>query len=140
MSPATRIHGFLSHDESRALVRTADLLFLPMHDLPVGVRATVVPGKTYEYIASGRPILAAVPDGDARDLLAATGTAALCRPKDSNAMATAIIETYERSRAGHPGQSPNEGVLRRHEYRSLAGELAAVFDRLTVTRPSALRA
>ena len=40
---------------------------LPMQDLRAGVRATIVPGKTYEYLATGRPILAAVPDGDARD-------------------------------------------------------------------------
>jgi glycosyltransferase involved in cell wall biosynthesis len=134
-SPATRILGFLSHEESRALVRTSDLLFLPMHDLPLGARATVVPGKTYEYIASGRPILAAVPDGDARDLLTAAGTAVLCRPKDSRAIAAAIVEAYERSHGDAPEQAPEE-LLRRHDYRSLAGELAAVFDQLTPVRPA----
>ncbi len=34
-------------------MRSADLLFLPMQNLPPGVRATIVPGKTYEYLASG---------------------------------------------------------------------------------------
>ena len=58
--------GYLAHDESLALVRSADLLLLPMQDLPAGTRAGLVPGKTYEYLASGRPILAAVPEGDAR--------------------------------------------------------------------------
>ena len=62
--------GYLAHDETVALLRSADLLFLPMHDLPEGRRATIVPGKTYEYLASRRLILAVVPDGDARDLLA----------------------------------------------------------------------
>jgi glycosyltransferase involved in cell wall biosynthesis len=136
-SPATRILGFVSHEESRALVRTADLLFLPMHDLPPGARATVVPGKTYEYVASGRPILAAVPEGDARDLLAAAGTATLCRPKDSGAIADAIVAAYERSRDGSPIPGVPEHVLSRYDYRSLAGELAGVFDRVTRVRAAA---
>jgi glycosyltransferase involved in cell wall biosynthesis len=132
-SPAPRILGFLSHEESRALVRSADLLFLPMHDLPSDVRATVVPGKTYEYIASGRPILAAVPEGDARDLLEAAGTALLCRPKDVDAMAAAILLAYERSRSGEAVEAPPAALLERYEYRALAGELARVFDRLLGT-------
>jgi glycosyltransferase involved in cell wall biosynthesis len=129
-SPAPRVLGFLSHEESRALVRSADLLFLPMHDLPPGARATVVPGKTYEYVASGRPILAAVPEGDARDLLAAAGTALLCPPKDVDAIARAILTAYERSRAGTTPEAPPPDLLRLYEYRSLARRLGDVFDRL----------
>lgn len=129
-SPAPRVLGFLSHEESRALVRSADLLFLPMHDLPPHLRATVVPGKTYEYIASGRPILAAVPEGDARDLLAAAGTALLCRPRDVDAIAAAILHAYERSRSGEPLVAPPPALLQRFEYSGLTRELAGVFDRL----------
>ena len=61
-------------------MRSADLLFLPMHDLPPGRRAGLVPYKTYEYLAAERPILAAVPDGDARDILSRVSHATLCRP------------------------------------------------------------
>ena len=60
---------FLPHAATVELISSADLLFLPMHELPEGVSARIVPCKTYEYLASGRPVLAAVPDGDARDLL-----------------------------------------------------------------------
>ena len=65
-----RTPGLLAHRETVALMRSADLLFLPMHDLPPGTRASLIPYKTYEYLAAGRPILAAVPDGDVRDMLA----------------------------------------------------------------------
>jgi glycosyltransferase involved in cell wall biosynthesis len=127
-SPATRIHGFLPHAESIALMQSASLLFLPMHDLPDGVRATVVPGKTYEYLASGRPILAAVPQGDAHDLLSAAGTAFLCSPNDVDSMATAIVNAYDRERSGEPRKAPSKELLRRYEYSTLARELASVFD------------
>jgi glycosyltransferase involved in cell wall biosynthesis len=139
-SPATRVLGFLSHAESRELVRTADLLFLPMHDLPEGTRATVVPGKTYEYVASGRPILAPVPEGDARDLLSAAGTALFCRPRDIDGIAAAIVGAYERSSSGGRVEPPPADLLRAYEYSGLAKKLARVFDQLSSARQSALAA
>jgi glycosyltransferase involved in cell wall biosynthesis len=137
-SPATKIHGFVPHTESIALMRSADLLFLPMHALPEGVRATVVPGKTYEYLASGRPILAAVPEGDAHDLLSAAGTALLCRPNDVGGMASAIVEAYERRLSGRTLSAPPTQLLQRYEYRNLARDLASVFDDLCAPRSAAL--
>ena len=71
------LRDFIPHAGTIELMRSADLLFLPMHDLPPGRRAGLVPQKTYEYLAARRPILAAVPDGDARDLLEASGVAAV---------------------------------------------------------------
>ena len=125
---AVQVPGYVSHAETVALLRGADLLFLPMHDLPAGTRAGLVPGKTYEYLAAGTPILAAVPDGDARDLLAASGNAALCRPADCEAMARAIADAVARWRAGDPPARPAEEVLARYERRHLTAELAEVFD------------
>ena len=63
-------------------MRSADLLFLPMHDLPEGTRAGLIPYKTYEYLGARRPILAAVPDGDVRDMLAPLERVWLVRPAD----------------------------------------------------------
>jgi glycosyltransferase involved in cell wall biosynthesis len=129
-SPAARTLGFMPHAESLQLMQSADLLFLPMHDLPDGVRATVVPGKTYEYLASGRPILAAVPDGDARDLLAAAGNALLCRPSDVDGIAAAIVKAYKRSRSGEETPRPPSELLERYAYHHLARDLGGVFDQV----------
>lgn len=127
-SKVARAPGYLPHDESVRLVRSADLLFLPMQDLPAGRRATIVPGKTYEYLASGRPILAAVPEGDARDLLAAAGNALICRPRDVVAMARAIHEQVGRWRRGEESPGPDPALLRQYERRELANRLASLFD------------
>jgi glycosyltransferase involved in cell wall biosynthesis len=125
--PFVRVHGYLDHAHSVALVRSADLLFLPMHDLPAGTRATVVPGKTYEYLGAQRPILGAVPAGDAYDLLAASGTARLCAPADIAGMAEAIEAEHARWRRGEPDPRPNPDVLARFERKKLTGDLADVF-------------
>jgi hypothetical protein len=127
-SEIVRAYGYLPHDEAVALIRSADLLFLPMHDLAPGIRASIVPGKTYEYLASGRPILAAVPDGDARDLLEAAGTAFLCRPIDIDCMQRIIHEQIERCRSGRAGPAVSPEIVQRYERRRLVEELAVVFD------------
>ena len=127
-SPVTTLHGYLTHAEAISLMRTAGTLFLPMQNLPVGVRATIVPGKMYEYLASGRPILAAVPDGDARDTLEAAGNAILVRPDDVDGIAEGLLTQLERFRTGVKPAPPDRAVVERFEYSKLAAELASVFD------------
>jgi glycosyltransferase involved in cell wall biosynthesis len=116
--------GYLTHAESVALIRGADLLFLPMHALPRGERARIVPGKTYEYLAAGRPILGAVPEGDARDLVRASGIGDVCEPGDVEAMERLLRARFRARREGRaPGPVPAE-LLGRFERRALTARLA----------------
>jgi glycosyltransferase involved in cell wall biosynthesis len=122
-------HGYLSHAAALALLRSADLLFLPMHDLEPGTRSRTVPGKTYEYLASGVPILAALPDGDARDLLSGASDVWLCRPRDVDCMTEAVASALRSS-----GRSPTRRpIADRFERRKLAAQLAQVFETVTDT-------
>jgi glycosyltransferase involved in cell wall biosynthesis len=119
--------GYLTHAETVGLLRSANLLFLPMHGLPPGRRARIVPGKTYEYLAAQRPILAAVPDGDARDLLARAG-AVLCPPTDVDGLTAALSEQlHSFASVVSPAVGPRD-FLERFERRNLTRELARIFD------------
>lgn len=121
-----RSYGYLPHDRAVALMRSADVLFLPMHDLPPGTRAHTIPGKTYEYLASGRPILAALPDGDARDLLGTAADVWLCRPVDVEGMAAALVEiAHARLHVGGRAE-----LAARFEWRELSRQLAGLFDEI----------
>ncbi len=135
--PFVHEHGFLPHDETIALIRSADLLFLPMHDVAPGRRVTIVPCKTYEYLASQRPVLAAVPDGDARDLLTAAGNARLCRPTDVAGMKDALLDGLRDAQLGMEATLPAEGVLESFEWRTLTGRIAGVIDSVAGTAASA---
>jgi glycosyltransferase involved in cell wall biosynthesis len=125
---AVRRHGFLPHAETVALIRSADLLFLPLHDVGEGRRVSIVPCKTYEYLASGKPILAAVPDGDARDLLGRSGTALISRPSDVDGLARALARELRRWRARIAAPQANAKVAEAFEYSVLTANLAAVYD------------
>jgi glycosyltransferase involved in cell wall biosynthesis len=126
--PFVQLRDFVPHAEAVALLRSADLLFLPLYDLPEGRRAGLVPQKTYEYLAAGPPILAAVPDGDARDLLAASGVARVCRPRDTEGMAEAVLGELERRRSGAPRREASPDVLARSSCARLVREMAALYD------------
>ena len=97
-----------------------------MQDLPDGVRAGLVPSKTYEYMASGTRILAAVPDGDARDVLLAVGTATVCRPADVECLTNALRERVREWQGGGRELDPDPQVLAQFEYRRLAERMAAL--------------
>jgi glycosyltransferase involved in cell wall biosynthesis len=127
ISGCVRFAGYLSHHESVQLVRTADLLFLPMHNLPAGRRSRIVPGKAYEYMASERPILAAVPDGDARDFLEKSGTALLCRPDDVDGMLRQLEQAYTNWKSDAPTMMPNREFVQTFERSRLTKRLADFF-------------
>jgi glycosyl transferase family 4 len=124
--PFVRFHGFKAHADTIAMMRSADLLFLPMQDLPDGSRARLVPAKTYEYMASGTQILAAVPEGDARDILLAIGTADVCSPAAVDCLAAAITKRVQAWQAGEPRPVPDPDVLARFAQRRLVEQLATV--------------
>jgi len=125
-----RFTGYVSREESLALVRSADLLFLAMHNLPEGRRSTSIPSKMYDYMASGRPILAAVPDGDARDWLKQCGTAFLCRPDDVGGMLNNIRKVYTAWQKGIQIVTVNKDFLKQFDRRVLTKRLAEEFDKL----------
>ena len=71
ISNEVRFHGQVSYQESRKHQREADvLLLLQVHGAGYDV---AVPGKLYEYLASGRPILAFLKAGEAADLVRRSG-------------------------------------------------------------------
>ena len=134
--PAVRLHGYLPHAESVRLLETADLLFLPMQKLVQGLRSGNVPGKTYEYLASGRPILAAVPEGDARDLLERAGATYVCEPDDVAAMEEILAARVRALDDGEPPPVRNREVVAEYEWGTLAARVESALDSILAHRAS----
>lgn len=129
----TKFTGYLPHSESVRAVREADLLFLPMHKLPPGKRASIVPGKTYEYLASGRPILAPVPDGNAKEILTRARTGLVCEPDNTEQMVAHLRQQYGAWLAGDPPLKVDRAYISRFERRHLTRQLANHLHKLTAS-------
>lgn len=118
--------GYVDHTTAIREMVAADALFLPMHGIPHGKRARIVPGKTYEYLASGRPILAAVPPGDARDLIETTQSGVVADPGDVAGIARAIETLAKRAPTSRRIPSGIEAFERRELTRRLADRIQAL--------------
>jgi glycosyltransferase involved in cell wall biosynthesis len=93
-----------------------------------------IPGKTYEYLRTGRPILALTSDGALADLLNQTGGAWVIRAADEAAAASGLREAYLSWKAGRPLPAPDPAVVARFDRQFLTGHFAALFDRATARR------
>ncbi len=107
---------------SEADFRVADLLYLTAEDV------WTIPSRTYEYLAAGRPILAAVPEGEASELLEHAGTAHVCGPSDVKGIAGAIEAELGRWEAGACVARCHPAELESHTWLRATEQLAAVYD------------
>ncbi|MEO5618850.1 MAG: glycosyltransferase [Candidatus Eisenbacteria bacterium] len=123
--------GPLTHAESRALQRAADLLLLWK---PPGM-PTMVPGKLYEYLASGSPVVAMLPAGDEAAELAVRGGATRIDPGDRSALSAELERRcdHHAARGRVPGVPPV--WLEEHARPRLAGRLARELDALIDASP-----
>jgi glycosyltransferase involved in cell wall biosynthesis len=83
-----------------------------------------LPGKFFEYLATGNPILAVGPtDGDTATILRETGAGRLFTRFDKQGLAAAILELYDQWKQGSLSSLAPPPAYSR---RSLAGRLASI--------------
>jgi glycosyltransferase involved in cell wall biosynthesis len=124
--------GYVSHEESVGYLKSANVLFLPMHGTTGGLRATTVPGKLYEYMASGRPILAAVPEGDAKDILMKSGLSYISPPDDNKLLLKGLKSIYNDWENNINRYNPNWDYISMYERKNLTKKLAEVFNTVII--------
>lgn len=125
-----RLLGYRSHVESVGWLRSADVLFLPLHTPLDGGPALIVPGKAYEYLGSGRAILAMGPPGDMRSFVQQAKAGRAIGGEDVAAAAGALGEFYKAKVAGRPLAEPDVDVVRQWRRREVARKLADALNEL----------
>ncbi|MBP7051865.1 MAG: glycosyltransferase [Phycisphaerae bacterium] len=128
LNDITEFPGYAMHARSVQMLESADALFLPLHEPADRRGALIVPGKTYEYLAARKPILACVPPGDTREFVRRAGVGFVCDPTDVAGIAAVLSDLLARHREGGLRCQPNDEFIERFERSRLAGDLARVFD------------
>jgi glycosyltransferase involved in cell wall biosynthesis len=125
LGDAVRFLPGRSHVEAVAAMLNAGVLLLLEDNSDRG--GLVLPGKVFEYLRAGRPILGVVPPGGAAArFLRETGAGLAADPSRPEEIADALGRLLD---AG--GASPESKVpVASFERRVLAGELASLFDSL----------
>jgi glycosyltransferase involved in cell wall biosynthesis len=114
--------GPVPHGQALTLMKQADLLYLPV---PTGYYATAsLPGKLFEYLACGRPVLAVVPEGsEVARVLEDTGGGVRCEPGDVAGLAEVLLGWLK----GEARMAPPSGI-ERYSRAATTRRLAQVLD------------
>ena len=132
--------GYMPHLETIAWQKSADVLLLPLRKEPEA--AAILTGKFFEYIASGRKILAFGPvNGDLGRALAETGSGRIVDFEDRDGIKAAIDDLYEAfrkgtennnssgmDRCGVTSATTSATAAQKYSRRSLAADYAKVLD------------
>ena len=125
LEDVVRFKGYLPHAASVRHLLRADILWLYIAE-PEG--KTILTGKLFEYLGSGKKIVASVPeDGAAASLIRNLGAGVVVRPGDIGALKQALAESYLNWQRGVEARAPTER-LKGYDRRLLAGELAEILN------------
>lgn len=125
-----RCTGPLPRDEALAAMRSASLLYVKQGwEEREGVRYVAVAAKTYEYLATGLPILADAPPGDNVEVVRAYAERAYVVDTGSRADLEAAI-LAAKARWGMDEPRVSERFVRDFDRNELTRRLARVLDRV----------
>ena len=123
VSDRVQVHAPVPHDDILRRMTECDVLLL----LQPGTK-TQVPGKLFEMLLTGKPILALTEEGATADLVQGYSLGAVARSDDPAAIAEAIRQCAQL--AGSSDKSRRTAALEDFDGRTLTGRLAGVFDEL----------
>ena len=115
-----QVHPPVPHGKVMEHLLRADLLFLALPDRLSGVPGGRISVKTYEYLMTNKPILAAIPEGENKEYLHGRDGVFIVQPRDIEAMRE-VIKTLALKK--HRGESLH--IDRYEEQKSLTYETRA---------------
>ncbi len=114
--------GFLPHREALQAGADSDVSLLYIDPRPGGGGLTTC--KAYEYIGLGNPILAFLPDGEAKDLLIDVSNATMILPENKDYAKIALIELKDRFAAKSLGRiTPTGRYSRKNQAEEWFGHI-----------------
>lgn len=122
-------HDQVPLDQIAVWINAADIMLVPLADDPIFRQ--FIPSKLFDYLACATPVLLSV-DGEARQILDASGGGFYIPPEDPEVLAQAVRE-LARGRSGleEMGRKGREHILDRYTRERQVARLETLLDRLT---------
>ncbi|MGI6085716.1 MAG: glycosyltransferase [Acetivibrionales bacterium] len=120
--------GYMEHGECLKNMMASDALLLIEGGGP-GSEAFYT-GKVFEYIQTGNPILAVIPEnGAAAGLIRSTGTGLVCDWSDVKAIEKGFLDMYNSWEKDEHIIEPNNEEIARYDRKALTGSLAELLNK-----------
>ena len=130
------VEGPIPHSEVLQKLQSADLLFMALPDRIDNTPGDRISLKTYEYLMTDRPILAAVPQGENRNYLTDKSEVHLVEPDDVKAMAGVITNLFSRKLSGESLAADRTREQAQVSYAQRGQELSNLLTELIDNRSS----
>ena len=130
--------GHVSHDKCIQYQTETDLLLLIIYTCEWS--KSVLTGKLFEYIGAGKPILALVPDGEAKDLIIEDKLGIIVKPKDIDGIKNTILKFYTDWEQGKLKFEEHNSAVNKYEMRTLTKKLVDTIEEVTANYQENLNA
>lgn len=134
---STELLPYVPHRESLRFVVGSDLLLLVVDEAEDN--HAIVPGKVFEYLGAGKPIVAIAPHGSAIERLLEETAAGVVVDRTEVERCAEVLRTHYRRWSGAPAPpfTPNWDAIVRYERRTAAYKLAQLLDTVSSHRHTA---
>ena len=132
LKDCVEIIGPLNHFDTLRRLSQSDLLLLLAEGL-----VTQIPGKTFEYLKTRRPILALTSEGAVATLLRQTGGGWVVNPNDQAGIIAAVRECHQSWKRNLPARAPDPSVVENFDRRKTTGRIAELLNSLASPLPQA---
>jgi glycosyltransferase involved in cell wall biosynthesis len=121
--------GYMPHEKCLELMVNSHILLLIRAD--EGDKTSgIVTGKLFEYLISGRPVLALTPKTSIVADIIQSANAGLVVSSDVEAIKNAILKFYEQWIEGKLSTTTNMATIERYNRKVLTRKLAQIFERI----------
>ena len=124
------ISGYKSKQETIELLKSADILFLPLEQRKKEQKPLFIPGKLFEYLSFGKPILALAEDSDCSEILIQSGLGIITSPNNPEKIALTLKSIINKD-IDLDHYTPNISFIKNFSFQEKTKQLANIFNNVS---------
>lgn len=130
LTDVVSVFGLVPHSKAIQIASQADILFITLPDRLDSSAGGRISAKTYEYLMTDKPILAALPKGENWNYLKDKPGVWLVEPTDTDGMVKIISELAAAKFSGHPQTFDRSNLHSQLSYTNRAKKFAKILNKI----------